>query len=79
MNYIEESNRYILRGLFYLLGWFLIAPIVFAGIGGALGGIGGMVIGILASVVAGVWGYKLYLDWSARNMMREDHHGKRDK
>ena len=79
MNFIEESNKYIIRGLFYLIGWFLVTPIIFAGIGGALFGVAGLVIGIISSVVLGVWGYAAYLKWNERKMLLQplDTHGVR--
>lgn len=71
MNFIEESNKYIIRGLFYLLGWFLVAPILFAGIGGVMFGVAGLVLGILAAIGLGIWGYSAYLEWNGRKLMGE--------
>lgn len=68
MNYIEESNKYILRGLIYLICWFLVAPIIFAAIGGVLFGVAGLILGIAASVVLGLWGYHAFLEWNGRKM-----------
>lgn len=70
MNFIEESDRYIIRGLTYLILWFLFAPIVFIVIGAGLLGVPGMVIGVAAAIALGIWGYSAYLDWRYRKMMR---------
>lgn len=56
----------VVRGLLYLMAWFLIAPFAFAALGGALLGVAGVVTGLLVASAIGVVGYWLYLRASER-------------
>lgn len=64
---VELRNREDegVRGLLYLMAWFLIAPFAFAALGGMLLGVVGVPVGLLVASAIGVFGYWAYLKLSS--------------
>ena len=57
-----KDGDHITRGIFLLLGWFIIGWVPFAIAGALLAGAGGAALGLVVSVPIGVALYWLYLE-----------------
>jgi hypothetical protein len=57
-----RDGDYITRGIFLLLGWFIIGWAPFVLVGALLAGAGGAALGLFISIPLGVALYWVYLD-----------------
>ena len=56
-----KDGDYITRGVFLLLGWFIVGWVPFAVVGALLAGAGGAAVGLGISVPIGVVLYGVYI------------------
>lgn len=70
-----KDGDYITRGVFLLLGWFMLGwlpfsflgAVIFALLFGPTTAVGGATIFFFLAIPLGVWMYSVFLNWSFKN------------